>query len=84
MNFLLYRFKQDPDQYVVTDESHEKALSTFPALHGNALERVGEFPEVGADRAIFDEASAKQGIASQGFYQFKAHGLTHASERASE
>jgi hypothetical protein len=44
--------------------------------HGDALERVGHFPEMGDARAAFDEDLAKRSIEENGFYRF--HSKTFA------
>ncbi len=81
MNFLLYRFRDDTDHFVVTDEVHLRSLPAELCRSSGGLEKVGEFPEVGKSRQAFDEALAKHDIAAQGYYQFDGHNFTLAAER---
>ncbi len=72
MKFRVYRCKKDPEYFVVTDAEHAGELRESWCPRGGELEKVGECPEIGAERAAFDESVAKRSIAHQGFYRFKA------------
>jgi hypothetical protein len=71
MEFHIYRFKSSSAEFVVSDAAH--AVDLTPARCGmpeDELEKIGVFPEMGEDRAAFDEGLAKRSIEHQGFYRF--------------
>lgn len=71
MEFLVFRCKSDRDCFIVTSEAHKASLSgDVCPTPGDALERVGLFPEMGDERAAFDEELAKRSIEENGFYRF--------------
>ncbi len=72
MKFGVYRCKKDPHYFVVTDAERAGELRESWCPRGGELEKVGEYPEIGAQRVAFDETVAKHAIAQQGFYRFKA------------
>ena len=72
MKFIVFRCKKAPDYFVVTDEAHLGSLPGGVCPGGGELEKVGEYPELGESRVAFNEAIAKNSIASQGFYRFEA------------
>jgi len=71
MDFHVYSCKLDSDTFVVTDAKHAKTITNDVCPSpGDELVKVGQFKEMGADRAAFDEGLAKRSIKSQGFYRF--------------
>ena len=73
MDFIVYRFKREQDDFVVTDAEHEGQLSADKCgMPGDELEKVGIFAEMGEQRAAFDESLAERSIEHQGFYRFHA------------
>lgn len=79
MKFVVYRHVQDRDSFVVTDSAHERdAVQKLPVE--DKLEKVGEFPEMGEERAAFDESLAKNSIKDHGFYRFAAKTFAPAGQ----
>jgi hypothetical protein len=73
MEFTIYRFKREQDDFVVTDAEHEGKLTAEKCgMPGDELEKVGNFAEMGEERVAFDEGLAKRSIEHQGFYRFHA------------
>jgi len=73
MEFTIYRFKHEQDDFVVTDAEHEGELTAEKCgMPGDELEKVGIFAEMGKERTAFDEGLAERSIAHQGFYRFHA------------
>ncbi len=74
MEFHVYQCKTDKDFFVVADEAHLDILKNpnVSPTPGDELVKVGQFGEMGKDRAAFDEGFAKRSIESQGFYRFHA------------
>jgi hypothetical protein len=73
MEFLVYRFKREQGDFVVTDAEHQGALTAETCgMPGDELESVGSFAEMGPERVAFDEGLAKRSIEHQGFYRFHA------------
>lgn len=71
MEFLVFRCSSEPDCFIVTSEEHKASLSgDVCPTHGDTLQRVGRFPEMGTERAAFDEEVAKHSIEENGFYRF--------------
>ena len=71
MEFLVFRCKSDRDCFIVTSEAHKASLSgDVCPTHGDTLEKVGRFPELGKERTAFDEELAKRSIEENGFYRF--------------
>ena len=52
MMFGVYRCKKDPEHFVVTDAAHAGELRESWCPRGGALEKVGECPEIGAQRTL--------------------------------
>ena len=70
MEFLVYRFKRQQDDFVVTDAGNEGKLTAEKCgMPGDELEKVGNFAEMGEERVAFDEGFAKRSIAHQGIYR---------------
>lgn len=82
MEFHVFQCKTDKDFFVVTDEAHLDALKDLNVspTPGDELIKVGQFGEMGKDRAAFDEAFAKRSIESQGFYRFHSKSLDPLGE----
>jgi hypothetical protein len=79
MDFVVFRCSKDPDTFVVTDEAHADQLrADVCPTPGWQLERVGKFSEMGKERLAFNEAIAKSGIRSRGYYLFSAKSFTTA------
>ena len=73
MKFIVFRCVQDPDYFIVTDEAHVNDLSgERHCPNGGALEKVGEYPEMGDRRLAFDEHIAINSIREHGWYRFEA------------
>lgn len=72
MRFVVYQCKKDPDYFIVTDEAHKGDVKGALCPNGGDLEPVGEFREMGEERAAFDETLARNSIAKQGYYRFEA------------
>lgn len=72
MKFLVFQCSEDRDYFVVTDETHVDELSGRICPSGGELKKVGEYAEMGKDRAAFDETLAKNSIEHQGYYLFEA------------
>lgn len=71
MEFLVYRFKREQGDFVVTDAEHQGGLTAEKCgMPGDELESVGNFAEMGPERVAFDEGLAKRSIEHQGFYRF--------------
>ena len=75
MKFVVYRCKDDPDYFVVTDKAHQDSVKGAICPSGGHIVKVGEFKEMGEIRAAFDETLAKNSIEHQGFYLFEAKGF---------
>jgi len=80
MTWLVYRFEKERDRFVVTDGEHERAAIEKLSAGGTKLEKVGEFPELGAERAAFDERIARNSIRDHGFYRFTAKSFAPAGQ----
>ncbi len=72
MKFIVYRCTKDPDYFIVTDPQHTEDIEGAMCPSGGEVEKVGEYAEMGASRAAFDETLAKNSIEHQGFYRFEA------------
>ena len=71
MDFHVFRCKLDQDCFIVTDVKHADTMSNDVCPSpGDELERIGVYPEIGEQRAAFDEGLAKRSIEHQGFYMF--------------
>ena len=82
MDFIVYRFKREQDDFVVTDQEHEGQLSAAKCgMPNDELEKVGVFAEMGEERVAFDEELAKRSIAHQGFYRFHAKTFEPVADR---
>lgn len=72
MTFLIFRSREDPAHYLVTDEDHlwdrQVRLQTNPP----EMVRLGRFAPMGARRAAFNEKIAKSAIRAHGYYEFDA------------
>jgi len=75
MKFVVYQCSKDPDYFIVTDQEHKDQMKGSLCPNGGDLKEIGEFPEMGAERAAFDETLAKNSIQSQGYYRFEAPGF---------
>ncbi len=72
MKFMVFQCSKDPDYFIVTDEAHKGEVKGGLCPNGGDLQEVGEYPEMGADRAAFDETVAKNSIHKRGYYRFEA------------
>lgn len=72
MKFLVFQCSKDPDYFIVTDEAHKREVKGELCPNGGDIQEVGEYPEMGADRAAFDETVAKNSIRKKGYYRFEA------------
>lgn len=70
MMFHVYRSREDANKFLVTDTDNVRGLAT----RLSTMDKVGEFPEMGANRVAFSEKLAKGAIKSQGFYEFSRKG----------
>jgi hypothetical protein len=71
MEFLVFRCKSDRDCFIVAGEANKASLGgDVCPTRGDTLEWVGRFPEMGNERAAFDEELAKRSIDENGFYRF--------------
>jgi|GEM_PF-929172 len=81
MEFLVYRFKRQQDDFVVMDTKDEGNLTAEKCgMPDDELEKVGNFSEMGEKRVAFDEGLAKRSIARQGFYRFHAKSFEPVAE----
>ncbi len=72
MKFVVFQCSKDPDYFIVTDEAHKTDMKGSLCPSGGSLKEVGEYSEMGAERAAFDETLAKNSIEKQGYYRFEA------------
>ena len=72
MKFVVFQCSKDPDYFIVTDEAHKSEMKGSLCPSGGDLKEVGEYSEMGAERAAFDETLAKNSIEKQGYYRFEA------------
>ncbi len=70
MRFHVFRDRQEPDTFFVTDEGHDTELHQRLTLPADRLETIGVFDEMGEARAAFNEALAKDAIKKMGYYRF--------------
>lgn len=75
MKFVVYQCSKDPDYFIVTDESHKAEVKGSLCPNGGSLKEIGDFSQMGADRAAFDETLAKNSINKQGYYLFEARSM---------
>jgi hypothetical protein len=75
MKFVVFQCSKDPDYFIVTDEAHKNDMKGGLCPNGGDLKEVGDFPEMGEERAAFDETLAKNSIQKQGYYRFEAPGM---------
>ena len=72
MKFVVFQCSKSPDYFVVTDKDHVDDVKGGMCPDGGDLEKVGEYPEMGKERAAFDEGFAMAAIRKQGYYRFEA------------
>lgn len=72
MKFVVFQCSKDPDYFIVTDEAHKADMKGGLCPGGGDLIEIGDYAEMGADRAAFDETLAKNSIQKQGYYRFEA------------
>ena len=72
MKFIVFQCSKSPDYFVVTDNEHIADVKGSLCPGGGELKHVGEYGEMGAERAAFDETLAKAAIAKKGYYRFEA------------
>jgi len=72
MSFIVYRCSKDPDYFIVTDAEHIANVNAELCPRGGALERIGEYKEMGESRVAFDEGLARNSIERQGYFRFEA------------
>ena len=75
MKFVVFQCSKDPDYFIVTDAANKDAVSGKLCPNGGELKEVGDFAEMGEERAAFDETLAKNSIEKQGYYRFEAPGM---------
>lgn len=75
MKFVVFQCSKDPDYFIVTDEAHRNEMKGGLCPNGGDLEEIGDFSEMGEERAAFDETLAKNSIKKQGYYRFEAPGM---------
>ena len=81
MSFHVYRCKKDQDIFIVTDDANvNKVSNRLCPTPDDELEKVGEFSEMGTERAAFDETLALNSIESQGYYRFEAKSFNPVAE----
>jgi uncharacterized protein YcgL (UPF0745 family) len=81
MKFVVYRCSKAPDYFIVTDEEHRDRVPEAACPDGGKLEEVGRFPEMGDERAAFNETIAKNSIREQGFYRIEAKSFDPVAQR---
>lgn len=72
MIFVVFQCSKDPDYFIVTDENHRGEVEGKLCPSGGDLNLVGNYSDMGKDRAAFDETLAKNSINKQGYYRFEA------------
>jgi hypothetical protein len=72
MKFIVFQCSKSPDYFIVTDNEHIADVKGSLCPGGGKLERVGEYGEMGKERAAFDEGLAKASITKKGYYRFEA------------
>ena len=72
MKFVVFQCSKSPDYFIVTDHHDVADLKGTLCPDGGKLKEVGEYAEMGQERAAFDESLAKNSIAKQGYYRFEA------------
>ncbi len=72
MKFVVYRYTDAPDNFLVTDEAHRGTVKHDAGADDRELEEIGIYDEMGEERAAFNETLAKDSIKTQGFYRFEA------------
>lgn len=72
MKFIVFQCTKSPDYFIVTDKDHVAEVKGSLCPDGGELEEVGEYPEMGEERAAFDESLAMTSISKKGYYRFEA------------
>ena len=82
MDFHVFQCKKDRDHYVVTDKAHVTNITAEKCkISDDTLEKVGVFPEMGEERAAFNESKARKLIDIKGYYDFEAKEFDLVAER---
>ena len=72
MKFIVFQCSKSPDYFIVTDEEHYSVVKGSLCPGGGELRQIGEYKEMGEERAAFDETLAMNSIREQGYYRFEA------------
>ena len=72
MKFIVFQCSKSPDYFLVTDKDHVDDVEEGLRPGDGDLKQVGEYPEMGEQRAAFDESLAMSSIRKQGYYRFEA------------
>ena len=75
MKFVVFQCSKSPDYFIVTDKDHVADVRGSLCPDGGDLKEVGEYPEMGEERAAFDESFATAAIRKQGYYRFEARSM---------
>lgn len=75
MKFIVFQCSKSPDYFIVTDNEHIADVKGSLCPDGGELKQVGEYGEMGAERAAFNEATAKASITKKGYYRFEASSM---------
>jgi len=72
MKFIVLQCVESPDYFIVTDKDHLAKVKGSLCPEGGELKEVGQYAEMGEERAAFDETLAMRSIAKKGYYRFEA------------
>jgi hypothetical protein len=79
MKFIVFQCSKSPDYFIVTDKDHVAEVKGSLCPDGGELKEVGEYGEMGKERAAFDETLAMNSIAKQGYFRFEAPSMAAVS-----
>ena len=79
MRFQVFQCTDSPDYFIVTDAEHVAEIKSSLCPEGGKLREVGEYAEMGEERAAFDESLAMSAIRKQGYYRFEAPSMAAVS-----
>ncbi len=79
MRLVVFQCSKSPAYFVVADADHVAEIKGTLCPDGGELKEVGEYSEMGEERAAFDESLAMSAIRKQGYYRFEAPSMAAVS-----
>ena len=79
MRFQVFQCIESPDYFIVTDAAEGADVKSSLCPDGGKLKDVGEYSQMGQERAAFDETLAMSAIRKQGYYRFEAPSMAAVS-----